>query len=202
MATALGIYVTLDDLKARIKQDSTGNDVVLGQIVDETNQWIESFTGRVLGPVDSATYTFDGGGPENPNSTTLDLTTLGIRSVSLVETTTTTGGSFTTVPSTDYYVRPLNPPNGFPSTHLYLYSGAFYSGFGTIRVTMEAGFAEVPDDVRAVAIAIATRSWHGRQSGMADVIGNDTVTDRVIVTPIVPPEMKMTLDRYKPVLVR
>jgi hypothetical protein len=202
MATALGTYVTLADLRTRLglSVDAT-RDALLTQIVDETNQWIESYAGRVLGPVASATYTFDGGGPEVRDIYTLDLTRLGVREVTLLETATTTGGAFSTVDSADYFIRPLNQPNGEPATHIHLNSGAFYSGFGTVRVTMTAGFAAVPDDVRGVAIAIATRAWHGRQSGQADVVGN-TETGEPLVTKIVAPEFKRTLDRYKPVLVR
>lgn len=203
MATALGIYVTVDDLTARLGlgTPSTATSALLGQICDETNQWVESYTGRVLGPVDSATYTFDGGGPENPDRYTLDLFRLGIRSVSELKTATLTGGTLSVVDPSTYYIRP-STVTGEPATKLYLYTGSFYSGFGTIEITMTAGFEAVPDDVRAVAIVIATRAWHGRQTGMADVIGADTITDRAIVTPVVPPEMKATLDRYKPVLVR
>lgn len=201
MATAYGVYVTVDDLKARLGITGTSDDTVLGQICDETNQWIESYTGRVLGPVASATYTFDGGGPENPSSGTLDLTRLGIRSVTQVQTATTTGAALSPLDADEYYVRPLNRPNGEPATHIYLDGPSFYSGFGTIEVTMEAGFDQVPDDVRAVAIGIATRAWHGRQNGMTDVVGSDE-TGEPIVTKIVAPEFKRTLDRYRPVLVR
>lgn len=201
-ASANARYVTAGLLKQRLGLSGAANDALFDQICDETNQWIESYTGRVLGPVASATYTFDGGGNFTPDAYTLDLFRLGVRSVSLLETTTATGGSYTTVPTTDYYIRPVGRLGGEPGTAIVLSNGRFYSGYDTIRVTMEAGFAAVPDDVRAVAIAVATRAWHGRQTGMADVIANDTISDRAIVTKIVPPEMKATLDRYKPVLVR
>lgn len=202
MATALATYVTVADLRARLNLpvDAT-RDAILEDICEETNQWIESYTGRVLGPVASATYTFDGGGPDNPNSTKLDLWRLGVRAVTSLEVATTTGGSYTTLDPSDYFIRPTNNPNGEPGTHIYLDGQSFYSGYNTIRVTMTAGFAAVPDDVRAVAIAIATRSWHGRQSGQADVVGN-TETGEPIVSKIIAPEFKRTLDRYRPVLVR
>ena len=74
-------------------------------------------------------------------------------------------------------------------------------GYGNIRVTMTAGFEAIPDDVRAVAIGIATRAWRGRETGMADVVGND-VTGEAVVTKIIAPEFKRTLDHYRPVLVR
>ena len=65
---------------------------------------------------------------------------------------------------------------------------------------MTAGFPVIPDDVKAVAVNIATRAWHGRQSGMTDVVGSDE-TGAPLVTKIVAPEFKHTLDRYRPALV-
>jgi hypothetical protein len=201
MASAYVQYCTLTQLKNRLGGTiSAASDAVLTEIIEETSQWIESYTGRVLGPVASATYTFDGGGPDNPDIYTLDLSWLGVRAVTLLETATTTGGAFSTVSASNYYLRPLNPPAGEPFQRIELYNQYFYSGYGTIRVTMTAGFAAIPDDVRSVALAIATRAWHGRQSGQADVVGNDE-TGSPIVTRIVAPELKRTLDRYKPVLV-
>jgi hypothetical protein len=203
MATALGVYVTLAQLKARTGNTSVDatRDAILTEIVDETNQWVEAYTGRVMGPVASAVYTFDGGGPDNPDRSTLDLFRLGVRAVTLLETATTTGGAFTTVASTEYFLRPLNLLNGEPATQIVLNTGTyFYRGYGTIKVTMTAGFAAVPDDVRAVALNIATRAWHGRQSGMTDIVGSDE-TGAPIVTKIVAPEFKHTLDRYRSALV-
>lgn len=198
MATALGLYVTLPQLRDRLglSADIT-RDALLSAIVDETNQWIESYAGRVLGPVASAVYTFDGGGRQTPDRYTLDVSRLGVRAVSLLETATTTGGAYTAVAAANIHIRPQNRFNGEPGTRIELYpEGIFYDGYDTIRVTMTAGFEAVPDDVRGVGIAIATRAWQGRQSGQFDVVGNDE-TGSPIVTRVVAPEFKRTLDRYR-----
>lgn len=201
MATALGTYVTLADLKTRLGITVATHDTLLTQIVDETNQWIESYAGRVLGPVASAVYLLDGGGTATPDSYTLDVSRLGVRAISLLETATTTGGAYSTVASTSYYIRPANRLNGEPGTRIKLWTGSFYAGYDTTRVTMTAGFAAVPDDVRGVGLAIATRAWHGRQSGQTDIVGTDE-TGAPLVTKIVAPEFKRTLDRYRIPLVR
>ncbi|MDP9145915.1 MAG: hypothetical protein M3N43_14700 [Actinomycetota bacterium] len=198
-SSALANYVTLADLKARLGAGITAaSDAVLTQICNETNQWIESYTGRVMGPVPSAVYLFDGS--DAPNSQTLDVYRYGVRAVSLLELASQTGGSYSTMAATEYFLRPT-PTSQYPATRIYLNTGQrFSSGYDTIRVTMTAGFPVVPDDVRAVAINIATRAWHGRQSGMADVVGS-TETGAPIVTKIIAPEFKATLDRYRPALV-
>lgn len=202
-STALVNYVTLADLKARLGSPvSTASDAVMTQICNETNQWIESYTGRILGPVASATYTFDGYGLVSPY--VLSLGRLGARAVTLFETGSD-GVTFSTVPSTRYALRPLAQDRaltGEPASYLFMTDGyRLPVGYGNIRITMTAGFAAIPDDVRGVAIAIATRAWHGRQSGQADIIGN-TETGEPLVTKIIAPEFKRTLDHYRPVLVR
>ncbi len=195
-STALSTYVNVTNLKLRLGITGTTQDVVLDQICDETNQWIESYAGRVLGPVPSATYTFD---PVNTYS--LDVLPMGVQSISLLQTASATGGTLATVSASEYFIRPLNRVNGEPGTRIEMYPANFYSGYGTVAVTMVAGFLAVPDDVRGVAIAIATRAWHGRQSGMADVVGSDE-TGEPIVTKVIAPEFKRTLDRYRPILFR
>jgi hypothetical protein len=204
MATAYGVYVTVDDLKSRLGISGTTYDTLLGQISDETNQWIESYTGRVLAPVPSATYLFDGYGLTNPY--VIQLGRLGARTVTLLEAGTD-GVTFETVGSTRYTLLPRAQDralSGEPAYYIHMTDGyRLYGGYGNVRITMEAGFEQIPDDVRAVAIGIATRAWRGRETGMADVIGDyQTQEDRVMVTKIVPLEFKNTLDRYRPVLVR
>lgn len=201
-SSSLGQYVTPTTLKMRLGITGTVNDLLFDQICDETNQWIESYTGRILAPVASATYLFDGYGLSSAYR--IDLGRLGAREVTLLESGTN-GTTFSTVASGQYSLRPLAQDralSGEPASHIYMTTGyRLPVGYGNIRVTMTAGFSVIPDDVRAVAINIATRAWHGRQSGMADVVGSDE-TGEPIVTKIIAPEFKRTLDHYRPVLVR
>lgn len=196
-ATSLGRYVTPALLKARLGSPiSPANDAVFDQICDETNQWIESYVGRVLAPIASATYLFDGYAQRS--SDVVDFGRLGARAVTLLEAGTD-GVTFSTITS-PYSLRPLAQDRaltGEPATYLYMANGyPLPLGYGNIRITMTAGFAAIPDDVRAVAIGIATRAWHGRQSGMQDIVGS-AETGEALVTTIVAPEFKRTLDRYR-----
>lgn len=203
MATAIGTYVTLADLKSRTGNTSVDatRDALMTQIVDETNQWIESYTGRILAPINSATYLFDGYSLHS--QLVIPFGRLGARAVTLLEAGTD-GTTFSTI-TAPYSLRPLAQDRaltGEPASYLYMTNGyRLPLGYGNIRVTMTAGFAAIPDDVRGVAIGIATRSWHGRQSGMQDIVGN-AETGEALVTTIVAPEFKRTLDRYRQPLVR
>ena len=206
MATALGVYASVPDVKLRLGITDTTDDVLLGQICDEVNDWIESYTGRVLGPVASSVYYFDGS--ELDDLGAIDLGGLGAQSVSLVEVSYDLS-TWTTIAADRYALRPLRRQRSQPATRLVLTDGTtFFTGYNNIRVTMVAGYAEVPDEVRAVAIAIAQRWWHGRQTGMIDVIGSDensispgAYQQVATLVKTVPPEFRRTLDRYKePVL--
>jgi len=198
---AVGTYVSLADFKTRTGITAATDDTLISQICAETNQWIESYTGRVLSPVASAVYLFDG--YELSNRYIIDVGRLGARAVTLLETGTD-GITFTTLAATEYALRPLSQYRalpGEPATSIYMTNRFLLPlGWGNIRVTMTAGFEAVPDDVRGVAIAIAVRAWHGRQSGMADVVGSDT-TGSPIVSKVIAPEFKHTLDKYRAVLV-
>ena len=206
---ALGEYVTVSDLKLRTGITDTTDDTLLGQICDEVNSWIESYTGRVLAPVASATYIFDGYDLSDPY--TVDLGHLGAQAVTAVETSTD-GSTWTAVDPSRYSVRPLASSRsleGEPGSRIIMTDGyQLLGGYGNIRVTMTSGFSAVPDDVRAVAIAIAQRWWHARQTGMLDVIGMDETsigqgayTHSPVLIKTVPAEFKRTLDRYKRPLV-
>ena len=206
---ALGTYVTVADLKLRTGITDTTDDVLLGQICDEVNSWIESYTGRVLGPVASDTYYFDGYDLGDPY--TIDLGRLGAQAVTAVEVSSD-GSVWTAIDPTRYSLRPLalaRSLEGEPALRVVMTDGyRLDTGYENIRITMTAGFSAVPDEVRAVAIAIAQRWWHGRQTGMVDVIGMDEsslnpgqYSQSPILVKTVPPEFKRTLDRYRKPLV-
>src|SRR5687768_616558 len=125
MATALGTYVTLADLKTRTGNTTVNaeRDAIMTQIVDETNQWIESYTGRILAPVSSATYTFDGHALSSPY--VLPLGRLGARAITLFETGTD-GVTFSTLDAARYSLRPLSQDralSGEPASYVYMTDG-------------------------------------------------------------------------------
>lgn len=201
MATAIGSYVTTATLKARLLPagvTDTTDDTLLGTICDQVNQWIETFTGAVLAPVASAVYLFDGDGGNTiyvPN---------GVRTVSLLEVGDSTGDSFSTIASTDYFLRPLaqdRPPH-MPAWKIVLSDlpagsyRTFPRGYANVRVTMVTGPAAIPDDVIDVALTVATRVWARRQSGQADMIGVDE-TGAPTISREVSARDRATLSKYR-----
>lgn len=201
MPTAIGAYATLALVKARITQDSTftaAQDAVLSSLCDQVNQYIETATGRVLAPVSSAVYTFDGTGRRYIHFPR------GIRAVSLLEVAGISAGSYSTSPSTDYMLRPLAQDRtpGWPATQIQLsnvITGSFRTfptGYGTVRVTMTTGWDAIPDDIIDVALTTVTRAWHARQSGQVDIIGNSD-TGEPTVSRFVAPYHHRIIDSYR-----
>ena len=202
MATAIGAYATTALVKARLLAagvTDTTDDTLIGTIVDQTNQWIEgpAGVGKVLAPVSSAAYLFDGDG----SNCLVYLP--GIRAISLLEMADYTGGTFATVASTEYFLRPLAQDRGspqHPASQIWLGDRGTYRyfrlGFANVRVTMTTGWAAIPDDIIDVALTTAVRAWHARQSGQADIIGNDE-TGAPLVSRYVAPHHRGIIQSYR-----
>lgn len=186
MATATGTYATTALVKARLFAagvTDTADDTLIGTICDQINAWIESppthtglgGTGRIIAPISSATYLLDGTG------TPRFYFPKGIRAVSALTFADTTGGTKTSAGTagTDFFLRPseYDRTPGWPAMWVDLSNLAtrsyFPLGYDTISLTCTAGWAAIPDDLTDVAVTTAVRAWHARQSGQADIVGND-----------------------------
>lgn len=207
---ATGSYVTTALLKERLDPTSsytwvTAENTLLDKIVAEVNQWIESFVGVPLTPITYTAQLFDGFGAPHGNlldhGKTLYLP-WGIRAVTTLEYASLTGGDFTELESTDYYLRPLeqNRMMGMPADRICLSDVGtlpiFPTGYGVIRLTGTGGPTAVPDDVRMVAVTIAAASWQASKSGREEVQTIETdgsITVRLFITA----EDKRTLKRYQ-----
>jgi hypothetical protein len=79
----------------------------------------------------------------------------------------------------DYFLRPSDQDRapGWPAMWVYLSDKhpRRYFAFGrdTISMTATCGWTAIPDDIIDVAVTTAVRAWHARQSGQADIVGND-----------------------------
>lgn len=175
MTTATGAYATAALLKARAAIGDTVDDTELGKVCDQVNQYIETFTGRVLAPVASATYLIDIEAPcrrfHFPR---------GIRAISALSVGDGTGETRTALAATDYFARPLAQDRrpGWPATWVYLSDVAtartyFPRGFEVVSMTATTGWDAIPDDIIEVALVAATRAWHGVNTGQAEIVGTD-----------------------------
>ncbi len=176
-------YVTEALLKEQVSITDAVDDTLLSVICDRVNQYVESYTKQPIGPIASATYTYDG-----DNLTRIfaaqptDARTNGIgglRAVSLLEIAPQTGAAYETIPSTDYFLRGRHGVSGpyrwlclsdhpVTSTHR-----TFPKGRATVRVTATAGWVAIPDDLTETAINIARNEWNARQMGATEVIDQD-----------------------------
>lgn len=202
MTTALGTYASTTALKTRLSIGTadTGDDTLLGDICDSVNSYIESVTGRVLGPIGgtaTTTLTFD-----VPEPTRMLYVNQGIRgTAATVEVADYTGASYATVTSADVFLRPLAPRPGWPYTEVHLSDvptgaiGSFRAGYATVRVTALVGFSAVPDEIEDVALTLAVRTWHARQAGQQDIVGTDEM-GRPVVSRFMSARDRATLFRY------
>lgn len=212
MATAIGSYVTAAIMKARAGITDTTDDALIGTICDQVNSLIEHRTQRVLAPVASTTYLFDGFAAtkilgRDDDSVRLPLTrasdgspTGGLRAVGLVEFAYYTTADYITLGSNQYFLRERAYPSG-PYDALYFtdYPTSFISewqrGYDTVRITATAGPAAIPDDIAAVAAITAVRAWGAVQSGQTDIIGTDA-QGQPVISRFLSAADRATLDQY------
>lgn len=200
MPTATGAYATTAAVKSRLGITDATDDTLIGTIVDQVNQYIESpqGTGRILAPIASTVYLIDGDGTNElyfPR---------GIRAVTALAIGDYTGDTRDSIVATDYFLRPLEQERepGWPAMWLILSdrpSGThktFPVGFETVSLTCTAGWAAIPDDITDVALTMAVRAWHARQSGQADIVGNDE-TGAPLVSRFLSSRDRETLRKYR-----
>lgn len=187
MATAIGTYAELAALKTRLDITDAADDVQLQRFCDWTNAWIENKTSRVLAPIPGAgPYLFDGHDAlENGH---LLVVPQGLRNLLTVEVALFTGGAFSVVPATDWFLRPTAQDRdpGWPATELWMTdlpsagnaTPFFASGFANIRLTGNGngllGWPAEPDEIVGIAEKIVVVAWQLKQSGAGNEIGEDT----------------------------
>jgi hypothetical protein len=172
---------TAAQVKARINPAGVSDavdDTLISEIIDEVSGWIQSYTGRKFNPISSADYYFD------TRAGYVLRVPIGIRAVTFMGVAMTSqpdaGGTYTTVPSTDYILRPKTQDNadGWPYTEIRISRGTLagtITTFATVdngcKLTMTAGFAAIPKDIEAVAIDAAVAAYQNRKMGASGVIG-------------------------------
>lgn len=202
MTTAIGSYATATALKSRIGITDSTDDTPLAAICDQVNQYIESYTKRVLAPIASATYLYDGDGscslylPFPVNAAPIG----GIRAITVLELQRYTSAGYETVDTSQVFLRQKVGVTGpYERLHFTDYpTGTFDSfprGFATVRITATAGWTAIPDDITEVALVAAARAWHAAQAGQQDIVGTDEM-GRPIVSRFFSGKDRGTLDLY------
>ena len=192
--TALS-YATKANVKVRLNigtADTTDDDL-LDTLCGQVNGWLEDEMGRQVGPIASATYTFDGDGSD------VLYVPMGIRTITELTIADSTGG--TPVAETNYVTLPRSQDRrpGWPAFYIQLTDLSavrFYRAYGNVAVTMTAGWDAIPDSLVEVAEVAVVRAWHARLSGQTDITGTDE-TGNPIVSRFISAKDMRTVRRYK-----
>lgn len=201
--------VTKAQVKARINPagvTDTVDDALIDELIEQISGWIQNFTGRKFLPILSADYYFD------TNAGYVLRVPIGIRAVTFLGVNNTThqpdtGGTYTTVPASDYLLRPKTQdnPDGWPYSEIHISRGTLTGTipyFGRIdngaKVTMTAGFATVPTEIQAVTIDATVAAYQSRKNGASGVIGaeGDAIVPWVSFFSSGSPQ-RATLERYR-----
>ena len=200
---------TIAQVKARIFPagvTDTADDTLLTELVEQVSDYIQQYTGRQLVPISSTTYLFD------TISGYVLRVPIGIRTISAMGVNNLqhqpdSGGTYTTVTSADYLLRPRTQdlPDGWPFTEVWLTRGGLVGtigSFGTVQngctITGTFGFAATPPDIQAVAIDATVAAYQARKLGTSGVIG----ADQGVLTPWADffsfgSPQRATLERYR-----
>lgn len=176
-------YATPARVKSRLGIASSDKDTLLTAMCEEINAYIESVTRRAIGSSSVTNQLIDGHGIHIQDGGYVIDYPHGIRSVDTLEARLTTDGTYSTIPATDYFLRPEDAYRtpGWPafSIHLTDLPSAGNSvpfiqpAFGAIRLTGDVGWAEMPADLRGSAEVAVSRAFAARQAGYGDDVGPD-----------------------------
>jgi hypothetical protein len=197
VATAIGTYATATLAKAAMGITNATDDTLIGVLCDRVNAWIEWRTRRVIAPISSVTYTYDGSGTNRLS------VTAGVRAISALTVAPSTGATPVAVPAADIFIRPVAQQRltGWPGEEIWLSdhpTGAvsvFSCGFGTVAVTATFGWAVIPDEITSIAVTCVAAAWARRKEGNVDVITIGPDGDRTFIA-YLSREERRTLEFY------
>lgn len=203
--TALS-YCTRANIKVRLGIDSgdTTDDTLLDSIASQTNDWIEHYTQRPIGPTNGGTATFDSWEDVDMDQRTLYVRQ-GIRAITSITVAPSTGSAAVTGTAADFVILPRiqNRRPDWPGFYVRVkdsVTGAvsiFGRGYGDIVIVGDFGWAAIPPAITEIAETIAVRTWHARKAGQSDVVGSEA-NGEPIVSRYVSGKDKMTLRAFRP----
>jgi hypothetical protein len=203
--TALS-YTTRALVKARlgIGTADTTDDDLLDDIVEQTNDYIESYTWRPIGPNNGGTATFDGYEDVHDGGRSLYVRQ-GIRTITSITVAPSTGSSAVTGTVADFVVLPRtqNRKADWPGFEVRVKDSvtgsvsSFGYGYGDIVIVGDFGWAAIPPAIKEIAEVLAVRTWHGRQAGQNDVVGSEA-NGEPVVSRYLSRKDKMLLASFRP----
>lgn len=203
--TALS-YTTKDLVKVRlgIGTADTTDDDLLDDVVEQTNDFIESYTWRPIGPTNGGTATFDSYEDVSDDRRTL-FVRQGIRTITSITVAPSTSSSAVSGTVADFVILPRvqNRKPDWPGFEVRVKDAvtggvSIYGwGYGDIVIVGDFGWAAIPPSLIEVVTVLAVRSWHARKTGQADVIGSDA-NGEPIVSRLLSAKDRMLLKSFRP----
>jgi hypothetical protein len=203
--TALS-YCTRANVKVRlgIGTADTTDDTLLDSVVAQTNDYIESYTWRPIGPTSGGTATFDGAEDVSWDGRSLTVRQ-GIRTITSIEVAPSTGSTAVAGTVADFVILPRtqNRKPDWPGFEVRIkdtVTGAvstFGHGYGDIVIVGDFGWASIPPAITELAEVLAVRTWHARKSGQADVVGSDA-NGEPIVSRFISAKDRRLLQSFRP----
>ena len=199
-----GLYTNLTDLKRRLGITDATDDAELLAITGYVNQGIETHTGRALASTTLTNALFDGyDAMEGGRCLAFPW---GIRTISLLEVATYTGGTFSTIAAADIFLRPVPTArdSGWPPTEIWISDVPtsstsvpyFPPGYANVRITGTGGWAAMPEDAMNVGYNVAVGIWRGRSASGGDTFTTGQDGSRTF-TRYLSEEDKLILNRYR-----
>jgi hypothetical protein len=199
-----GTYVTLPNLKLRLfgSTATTTDDTLLTTICNQVNSYLEFVARRNFDAVSGGTATFDAA--EDVYDGQLYVRD-GVRSITSLTVAPSTGDAAVSATVADTIILPRSQARrpgwpGFWVVFKPVVTGLvsdWGTGYANITMVYDSNFAAYPAEVVEVAETTATRAWHGRQAGQADVIGSDD-TGAPIVSRFLSARDRETLKAFRP----
>jgi len=156
-------YVTLPQIHSRLPDLGTDHDTILAELIVQASSVVDTLTHRPDGfGMTAAVRLFDGSGTNKQRVGD-------IVSVSLLRVRSGTTGTWTTLASTDYRLRPSSPMQ--PARWLEIVDGAsgpgyFVDGYDTVEVTGTWGWPAVPKAIEVATAEITVQNWRSRGAGV------------------------------------
>lgn len=199
-------YATVANVKNRLGINVTDHDAVLARMCDEINTYIESVTRRAIGSSSVTNELIDGYSLHIQSGGYVIDYPRGIRSITTLEARLTTGDSYSTIPSTDYFIRPEEPYRtpGWPGFYIQITdipaSGntvpSLQGAFEAVRLTAAIGWSQMPADLRGTAEVAVSRAWRSKEAGYADDSGVDELGE-ITVSRFLSSHDYRTIRRYR-----
>ena len=157
----MGRYIAASQMAALLGLDASTAPEVLDFYIASAETAIDRETGRHFDSV-TETRRFDVANPGR------FLVTGDLVSVTAVGVADATGGAYTTLTASDYFLGPIGTPASVPYQWLSLSNLGSYSyafGYSTVEITGRWGWAAVPADIRQLTLSLVSRAYQQSRGG-------------------------------------